>query len=167
MTKDILNDMVNKNLSQYQIAKELNCSQTNVVYWLKKYDLKTKKIENKETKKCPKCSETKLVEEFYTKRNESGHSTYCKLCANEQTTIRHKNFKKLAVLYKGGKCEICGYNKYFGALDFHHIDPKEKKFSLGRFKSGGLNENIKKELNKCILVCSNCHREIHGGIIDL
>ena len=73
--------------------------------------------------------------------------------------FRQKN-KERAVNYKGGKCERCGYNKCITALEFHHTDPKEKDFHI----SSNMNkawDKVKKELDKCILVCSNCHREIH------
>lgn len=70
--------------------------------------------------------------------------------------------KTEAVVYKGGKCSICGYNKCQKALDFHHLNPLEKDFNI----SGGTRsfESIKKELDKCVLVCSNCHTEIHSGL---
>jgi 5-methylcytosine-specific restriction endonuclease McrA len=58
------------------------------------------------------------------------------------------------------KCGICSYNKYQGALELHHLDPKEKDFSIsGKTLSF---EKMKKEVDKCILVCSNCHSEIHS-----
>jgi len=65
------------------------------------------------------------------------------------------------VLYKGGKCEICGYNKCLGALDFHHLNPNEKDFSISDSSKYHNLEEMKKEVDKCILVCANCHREIH------
>lgn len=71
--------------------------------------------------------------------------------------------KERAVEYKGGKCEKCEYNKCVRALEFHHIDPTEKDFTIGYYKILSW-EKIKKELDKCILVCSNCHREIHDEI---
>lgn len=67
--------------------------------------------------------------------------------------------------YKGGKCEICGYNKSKKALEFHHKDPSEKDFSLGG-KSWAF-DRLKKEVEKCILVCANCHREIHDGVVKI
>jgi hypothetical protein len=73
----------------------------------------------------------------------------------------------MAVELKGGKCQICGYNKYIGALSFHHLDEKNKSFDLS---TRGLTRSwskIRKEISKCILVCENCHREIHGGLIKL
>lgn len=77
--------------------------------------------------------------------------------------------KKKAVEYKGGCCSICGYKKCLSALEFHHPDPSQKeRFSNSR----GLNrrksfENQKPEIDKCVLVCSNCHREIHENLIIL
>ncbi len=80
---------------------------------------------------------------------------------------RRKKIKAMAVDYKGGKCAICGYAKCVDALDFHHVNPKTKKFGLGL---GGLTrswERVRKEADKCILICANCHREVHAGITQL
>ena len=69
--------------------------------------------------------------------------------------------------YKGGKCAKCGYDKCQRALSFHHINPKEKDFDLS---SKGLTrswERIKKEIDKCVLLCANCHMEVHDGITQL
>lgn len=76
-----------------------------------------------------------------------------------------RNKKILAVLYKGGKCASCGYSKSFAALEFHHENPKEKDFTLSK------NPNVswvkmKKEIDKCKLLCANCHREEHDHWID-
>lgn len=68
--------------------------------------------------------------------------------------------KEKLVEYKGGKCEICGYNKCIVALDFHHLDPKEKDFNVSSYSVMSY-DKLKDEVDKCILVCSNCHREIH------
>jgi DNA-binding CsgD family transcriptional regulator len=63
------------------------------------------------------------------------------------------------VEYKGGCCERCGYNKSNSVLQFHHLNPQEKDFNIGN-KSYSF-ERIKKEVDKCIMVCANCHIEIH------
>lgn len=163
MNREVLEGYINQGLSTHQIAENIKKSQTTIVYWLKKYGLTTNKnLENE--KCCPRCKNKKNLTEFYNRRNKSGASAYCKQCTNEQTTERHLKFKTLAVEYKGGKCVKCGYKKYFGALDFHHLNPKEKEFNLGQFKTGELTKEVKIELDKCILVCANCHREIHGGV---
>ena len=61
--------------------------------------------------------------------------------------------------YKGGKCEICGYNKCLAALTFHHRDPSKKEFSIST-KNRTLERN-KEEVDKCILLCCRCHAEEH------
>lgn len=67
------------------------------------------------------------------------------------------------ILYKGKKCEICGYDKCEGALEFHHLNPLEKDFQIGDIDlSNNLNiDDLKKEVDKCQLLCANCHREQH------
>lgn len=91
----------------------------------------------------------------------------CKKCRVEAVQRRRDKIKELAIQYKGGKCCICGYNKYKGALDFHHLDPNEKDFGIGSKGYTRGWESIKKELDKCILVCSNCHRELHAGLLKI
>jgi 5-methylcytosine-specific restriction endonuclease McrA len=80
---------------------------------------------------------------------------------------RRKHLKVLAVQLGGGKCQICGYDKYTGALEFHHLKENSKLFQLSVRDLTKSWKLIKKEIKKCILVCSNCHREIHGRIISL
>ena len=71
--------------------------------------------------------------------------------------------KQMCVNYKGGKCFSCGYNKCLAALEFHHINPNEKEFNIGtKLKRLDSFDDIKSELDKCILLCSNCHRELHN-----
>jgi len=79
---------------------------------------------------------------------------------------RRRKIKLMAIEYKGGKCQICGYNKYPGALDLHHING-QKDFGIGDKGYTRSWERIKQELDKCILVCANCHREIEAGITQL
>lgn len=69
--------------------------------------------------------------------------------------------KKEAVKRHGGKCEICGYNKCIDALSFHHLDPSVKNFGLAQDGVMHSWEEYLKETEKCILVCANCHAEIH------
>jgi len=86
----------------------------------------------------------------------------CKKCNVEAVQNRRIRLKEKAVQYKGGKCEICGYDKCVDALDFHHNNPEEKEFSIGSKGYTRSWERVKKELDKCTLVCANCHRELHS-----
>lgn len=99
-------------------------------------------------------------------KRKDGHYR-CKKCATEAVQRRREKLKELAIEYKGGKCQCCGYNKYKGALEFHHLNPEEKDFGIGERGYTRSFEKVKEELDKCILVCSNCHKEIHAGIISI
>ena len=80
---------------------------------------------------------------------------------------RRKKVKQMAIDYKGGCCEVCGYNKYNGALEFHHLDPNEKDFGLGEKGYCTSWVKVKSELDKCVMLCANCHREVHAGLIKI
>ena len=80
---------------------------------------------------------------------------------------RRRKLKEMVVKYKGGKCVLCGYSKYAGAFDLHHKDDSRKSFGLSTRGLTRSWKRIKKEADKCILVCANCHREIHGSVTQL
>ena len=62
----------------------------------------------------------------------------------------------------GAKCQFCGYNKCQAALHFHHVDPTTKNFGISEAISDGYpKEEIEAEIKKCVLICANCHVEIH------
>lgn len=68
----------------------------------------------------------------------------------------------------GGKCQCCGYNRCVKALAFHHIDPLQKDIGFGNIRANPKSwTKIVEELKKCILVCHNCHSEIHAGIREV
>lgn len=80
--------------------------------------------------------------------------------------LTRRELKQNAVDYKGGHCEVCGYNKCLSALTFHHRNPNEKDFGISDLMSYVNWDRIKKELNKCHLLCLNCHCEVHDGLLD-
>lgn len=80
---------------------------------------------------------------------------------------RRRRLKEMVVEYRGGKCILCGYKKYVGALDLHHVDESTKEFVLSMNGLTRSWEKIKKEADKCVVLCANCHREVHGEISQL
>lgn len=90
----------------------------------------------------------------------------CCICNVQAVTFRRRKVKRLVVEHFGGKCTRCGYNKTIKALAFHHKDPKKKDFGIG--EKGNTMSLVKtiKEAKKCILLCSNCHIEIHEEIYN-
>lgn len=75
---------------------------------------------------------------------------------------RRRKIRQMAVEYKGGRCQICGYNKCIDALEFHHKDSSNKDFSISEKGYTRSWDKVKEELDKCMILCSNCHREIHA-----
>lgn len=134
-------------------------------------------------KQCTKCKEILSINNFHKVRHKDYcFASWCKKCTMINTNKRqkeqhyHSRYSKInsekqkikkqnLIDYKGGKCFICGYNKCARSLHFHHKNSNEKDFSISCKRY--LSENdLKKELDKCILVCANCHGEIHDGLID-
>lgn len=100
-------------------------------------------------------------EHFYKRRKNSYYS-WCKECFNKDSLKRQHDKKSYAINKKGGKCQICGYDKCESALEFHHKDPNEKDHSI-RWGTAS-QQKIDEELEKCVMLCCLCHREVHAGI---
>lgn len=86
----------------------------------------------------------------------------CAKCTTEAVQRRRLKVKQLCLEYKGGCCQLCGYSRCSAALEFHHLNPNEKDFGIAANGHTKSFEKIKQELDKCILVCSNCHQELHN-----
>jgi DNA-directed RNA polymerase subunit RPC12/RpoP len=171
MEKHILEKYINQNLSLNQIGKKTGKSLTTIRYWAKRHNLKSKfksfhnnPTEYGEFRFCNRCQKQVPTKDFYSRRRKPNSSVYCKTCSNEQAITRQRAIKSKMIEYKGGKCERCGYDKCQAALEFHHKDPSKKDFTIAHAKQRSFNDEIKQELDKCILVCSNCHREVHEEI---
>ena len=80
---------------------------------------------------------------------------------------RRKKIRILSVEYKGGKCFRCGYNRCIDALEFHHLDPSQKDFNISSKGYTRSWARVKVELDKCIMLCANCHRELHSKVSSL
>lgn len=80
---------------------------------------------------------------------------------------RRKKIRKMAIEYKGGECVLCSYKKCIQALEFHHIVNTGKDFGISDKGYTRSWEKVKREIDKCVLVCANCHRELHVGVTQL
>ena len=114
---------------------------------------------------CTICKQDKSTEEFY--QNGKVINSKCKNCLISEQVLRWQRMKIDAILSKGGKCVRCGYNKNYAALEFHHRDTNTKEYSWTKLRLQK-KETRQKELDKCDLLCSNCHAEIHNpqGILN-
>ena len=128
-----------------------------------------------ETKRCSKCGEVKPVSEFNKNdTKKDGLQTHCKECVKKYKQKHYSENKKYYIdkakeykqkcrenlnLFKSSlKCSICGESRWW-VLDFHHLDPTEKENNISNLIESP--KKLQKELEKCIVVCSNCHRDIH------
>ena len=143
MEKKDLKQLVDKGLSLSGISNVTGKSKTAVRYWLKKYSMKTNHKLN-DSKYCLHCG----------KESKSKTCNYCNI------KIRRYRQKIAATNYKGGKCEICGYSDDIGTFQFHHINPIEKDFKISDSLYSW--EKLKKELDKCVMLCANCHSKEHA-----
>lgn len=160
MEENTLQKYVNLNFSTRKIAGLENTSQTNVRYWLKKFNLKTNSKQFALSEYKCKCGETN-PDKFYGKFKKT-----CSKCHNSKTMNVGKNNRLFAVEVLGGKCIECGYDKHTCSLDIHHLEPsiKDKTFRCMR---GWCKERILKEIKNCVLLCRNCHAAVHAGHIVL
>lgn len=139
-----------------------------------------------ERKVCPHCGRNLPYNSFTFKdKTHTKLSSWCKNCQKEKTKeIRASNIekyrskdrenknnaykKKRSIInsYKEGGCVVCG-EKELVCLDFHHINPSDKNFDIGKQFHIKATETIIKEISKCVVLCANCHRKVHAGIIKL
>jgi hypothetical protein len=70
----------------------------------------------------------------------------------------------MAIAHKGGRCELCGYSRCIEALEFHHLNHADKDFGISDKGYTRSWDRVKRELDKCLLLCANCHREVHSGL---
>lgn len=155
MGKTELEKLVADGLSVAKIGKCVGKSNNTVRYWLNVHGLKTVRSIKTRVYKCA-CGEVNL------KRFLIGRYTSCRKCRAVNQSGRNREWKIKAVAYKGGCCCKCGYSKCLAALDFHHIDSSKKAPNWRSMRSWSF-EKVKNELEKCDLLCRNCHQEFHYG----
>ena len=159
-------------LSLNVIRKKEGVSLNTVRYWMKVHGLepnfknfgedpfhKVEIIDNK--RHCTRCDQWKELGEFGAKGKKQTHH-YCKPCLYAYQQERGKNRKKKVIELMGGKCVRCGYCRNYAALEFHHLDPSKKEINIAGNGIKGSWKRLVAELEKCILICSNCHREEHN-----
>ena len=164
-----LETLVAQGLTLVEIAETLDRSTSTVRYWLQRYVLKTDprnrraqveqaKAEGRTrvTSTCRHHGET----EFHI---ESSGRLRCVRCRGEAVARRRRLTKEILVDEAGGSCRICGYDRDVAALQFHHIDPSQKEFSLAMNGVTRGIEAMRREAGKCILLCANCHAEVEVG----
>jgi transposase len=156
-----------------QAAADLGVGYSTVRHWLKRLGLETATVRQRREEKlsrakgrlgitrvCPKHGKTVFVA-----RSEGGYR--CGKCRMAAVSAWRRRVKRRLVQRAGGACELCGYNRYDGALQFHHIDAGSKEFSISRNGTTRSWAELCDEADKCALLCANCHAEVEAGVVDL
>ena len=144
--------------------KDMECVRANKKYCSKECENRSRRArgEAKQTMEriCPVCGAT-----FTPKTASANLRKCCYDCHPDGVTLTRGLMLDLVRKINGGKCRRCGYDRYGGALEFHHINPAEKDFTISNDRAK-LEESIE-ESKKCVLLCANCHRELHAGLFDI
>lgn len=166
-TQEQLQHFIGRGLSQREIAAEIGISQTTIGRYMRKFGLQTTRRRGPRRGAkpfhCTRCGENdpeKFARHWYCIKYSK-----CIKCHAQEQSQRYTKYRLQSIKRMGGKCCLCGYDKYHGSLHFHHLDPSQKDPQWKLLKARPVKQ-IRAELSKCILVCANCHGEIHAGLVD-
>jgi transposase-like protein len=165
IAREQLEPLVAAGLSVRAISNRLGVSYATVQHWLKKHGLKTRRAAQ------PRGGDARTIERdcpvhgltTFIKYSRTDHYR-CEQCRKDRVVARRRTVKAMLVEEAGGRCVLCGYDRYVGALQFHHLDPETKSFGLGVRGVARSLERCRDEALKCVLLCANCHAEVEGGI---
>jgi transposase len=169
LTHGQLAPLVEAGMSVAQIADSLGRGKTSVRHWLREYGLETIWAKRREASRNERREMTLHCalhgKTTFRLRVTGGYR--CAKCSAEAVSRRRRNVKRILVEESGGACRLCGYDRCIGALEFHHVEPADKRFSLS---ARGLARSIARaraEARKCVLLCANCHAEVETGTTRL
>lgn len=160
--KEDLIPLIEEGLSERKIAEKLGYSVMSIRKAMRRFFLKTKRAENKRF--CVHCGKQLTGKQFYYCSQNCKIKTFSSTRSKNGTplTERGKRKKLQILLEKGCKCAKCGYDKNMSALCFHHVNMEEKTMNLDirNFTAQNI-DKLREEANKCIVLCHNCHMELH------
>jgi len=168
VSQDELEVLIAEGLSQREIATRVGLSHTTVRYWLTRFGLRTRAASRRRigaaelgevVRDCPVHGPTVFVVTASRRR--------CKLCRQEYVSRRRRRVKQILLEEAGGRCVLCGYDNYPGALQFHHIDRDQKTFGLSTRGVARALHLAREEAEKCVVLCANCHAEVEAGVTSL
>jgi transposase len=165
LSRSALASLVEEGMSTAQIAKTVGRNKSSVKHWLREYDLRTVWAERRESSGARqremtlRCSRHGMT--IFRLRRTGGYR--CARCRAEAVSRRRRKIKRILVEEAGGGCRICGYSRCVAALEFHHIDRADKRFSLSHRGVARSIAKAREEAGKCVLLCANCHAEVEAG----
>lgn len=166
--REVLEDLVAEGLSIRRIADRLDLSYTTVRHWLRRYDLETRRATRLRTTDVDghepllHCSDHGFVPHV---RGSDGFLR-CRSCRSAAVVRRRARVREILIAEAGGRCAVCGYDGHHAALQFHHVDPSTKAFTVRDGDTRSL-ARMRDEASKCVLLCANCHAEVEAGLARL
>ena len=170
--RETLAALVDEGLSTREIAERVALSQSTVRHWLRAHGLRTHRASkqgaqgvrglhvDRKQLDCPRHGRT----EFWL---EARGIYRCLRCRSEAVSRRRRKLKEILVQEAGGRCHLCGYDRWVGALQFHHLHGEQKEFGLGDRGLTRSLEAVRAEASKCVLLCANCHSEVEAGMVKV
>lgn len=149
-------------LSLREIQRRLKCSKSTISKWCSTLKSNPDIIEENNSHYGMSDEKRKSRETEFLRQVKPDDPSWF----NDYKARRKEASKRFIMEPANCRCQICGYNKYFGALAFHHINELNKDFTLSGTKLTYSIKRIVEEASKCVLVCHNCHSEIHAGLIN-
>jgi len=174
LTREQFEPFIERGATLAEIARELNRSTSTVWHWLIKHDLRTRGHRRHRPlyREADEAGVTRVEDEChrhrrtdFVKRPDGGWR--CLLCRRDNVVNWRRRAKARLIEQAGGCCALCGYSRYQGALQFHHLDPTLKRFPLSRRGITRAFAELRAEAAKCALLCANCHAEVEAGITPL
>jgi DNA-binding CsgD family transcriptional regulator len=174
LSEATLEELVREGLTLTEMARQLDRSVSTIRYWLKKYGhwplaAGRRRIAAQQAREdglarveldCIHHGRTEFI-------LESGVRYRCLKCRRQGVIDWRRRAKLRLVEGFGGRCELCGYDEFLGALQFHHVDPELKEFGLAMRGLTRSMEALRKEAAKCVLLCANCHAKVEWGAQQL
>jgi hypothetical protein len=145
----------------------------DVKHWLKRFGLETHQTALRRQSREGRRTGVRKLERVCRQHGPGtfvlGHGgTYrCVRCHRDAVARRRRAIRAKVIQEAGGRCVVCGYSSYVGALQFHHLDPSQKEFGLSSRGFTRSLERVRDEAKKCVLLCANCHAEVEGGVREL
>jgi transposase-like protein len=167
IAREQLEPLVAAGYTVQRIATELDRGATTVRYWLKKHGLSTVRTVPASPNGRPESIVRRCRTHGFTKHVLTSGRYRCKRCRVAAVSARRRRVKLALVQAAGGACRLCGYDRYAGALQFHHVDPSDKAFALADRGVARSLDRALAEARKCVLLCANCHAEIEAGIATM
>jgi transposase len=160
-------------LTLRQMASRFGISVATVRHWLSKHEITPLRTHRRKAAREAQADGRKRIPGVCVRHGQTDFVIYangrsrCARCNVEGVTRRRREVKRILVEEAGGKCALCGYDRYPGALHFHHLDRAQKAFALGHDGNTMSLEKSRKEAGKCVLLCGNCHAEVEAGLASL